>query len=514
MKINNSNQLRFGVVLSYVQMAAAIVLQLVYTPFALRILGNQEYGLLQTTVSTVAMLSILSLGFNASYIRYYTRRKQDNDEQGIYKLNGLFLILFCILGTVVLACGLFLAGNLELVFDQGLTQQEYITGRILLIIATANLSLSFVKSVFSNIITAHEKYVFLKVVAMIESVGAPVINFAILYMGLRSIAMTVVSLVLGVIGFVLYGYYVLRVLKQKFVFRGLELGLLKDLACFTSFILINMIVDQVNNQVGKLVLARFCGTAIVTLYAVGVNFSNYYTQFSTAISGIFTPRVHQMVISTEKDPALQRKTLTGFFTKVGRIQFLLLALIMSGFVLFGQTFLQLWVGPGYEESYYVALICMIPATIPLIQNVGIEIQRAENLHHYRSYIYGIMAVFNILISIQLCQSWGAVGTAVGTGFACLVGNGLVMNIFYHKKINIDMLVFWRNILRQILGLLPAFVVGYIITQVARFRSWLHLGGGIAIYVVAYLLSAWLLAMDETEKSLVRRMVQKVVRRGA
>lgn len=513
MRLNNQKQLRAGVALSYVQMAVAIVIQLVYTPFALRILGDNEYGLMQTAFSTVAMLSVLSLGFNSSYIRYYARYKQNNDAQAIHKLNGLFLILFCILGSVVLASGLFLAGNLELVFDDGLTAQEYATGRVLLIIATVNLAMSFARSVFSNIITAHERYVFLKCVAMVESVGTPVINFVVLYFGMRSVALAVVSLVLGLIVFALYGVYVLSVLKQKFIFRAFEKGLLKSLFCFTSFIVINMIVDQINNQVDKLVLARFCGTAVVTLYSVGINFSNYYTQFSTAISGIFTPQVHQMVISTEKDPVLQRKTLTDFFTSVGRIQFFLLALIMSGFILFGQSFLMLWVGPEYNASYYVALVCMLPGTIPLIQNVGIEIQRAENLHHYRSYIYGIIAIFNLLISIQLCQIWGAVGAAIGTGVACLLGNGLIMNIFYHKKINIDMLVFWRSILRQLLGLVPAMAVGCVIAQVGKFTGWLQLVGGIAIYVAAYLLSAWLFAMNPKEKDLVGRVAQKFLHRG-
>lgn len=505
--------MRLSVIISYLQMVLAIAISIFYTPYALKVLGDNEYGLLQTANSTVAMLSVLMLGFNSSYIRYYARYKQAGDQEAIYKLNGLFMVLFCVLGSLVLGCGLFLAGNLELVFDDGLTVQEYATGRVLLIITTLTLALSFPRTVFSNIISAHERYVFLKGVAMVESVGGPLMNFAVLYFGLRSVAITSVALTVGTVVFLLYGYYAIRVLKQKFIFRNFEKGLLGSLFRFTGFIAINLIVDQVNNQVDKVLLARFCGTAVVSVYAVGINFSNYYTQFSTAISGIFTPRVHRMVISTEHDLALQRRELTTFFTKVGRMQFLLLALVASGFVLFGQQFLTLWVGPGYKESYYVALACMLPGTVPLIQNVGIEIQRAENCHHYRSIIYGIIAAFNVAVTIYLCQIWGAAGAALGTGAACVLGHGIIMNVFYHKKVNIDMIVFWRNILRQALGMLPAFAVGFVVAKWIVIESWLALLGCVMIYMAAYLASVLTCSMNEEEKTVCRALLQKIYHRG-
>ena len=307
--------------------------------------------------------------------------------------------------------------------------------------------------------------------------------------------------------------YAIRVLKQKFIFRDFEKGLLSSLFKFTGFIAINLIVDQVNNQVDKVLLARFCGTAVVAVYAVGINFSNYYTQFSTAISGIFTPRVHHMVISTEHDLAEQRRVLTAFFTKVGRMQFLLLALISSGFVLFGQQFLNLWVGPGYRESYYVALACMLPGTVPLIQNVGIEIQRAENRHHYRSVIYGIIAVFNVAVTIYLCQIWGAAGAALGTGAACILGHGLIMNLVYHKQININILAFWRSILGQMLGMVPAFAVGVLIAKYVAIDSWLKMGGCAMAYALVYLVSVGCLSLNQEERKLCRVLLGKISSRG-
>ena len=70
------NQLKMGSILSYLQMALNILINLVYTPIMIYTLGKSEYGLYQTVTSTISMLSILSLGFNASYVRFFSKYKQ------------------------------------------------------------------------------------------------------------------------------------------------------------------------------------------------------------------------------------------------------------------------------------------------------------------------------------------------------------------------------------------------------------------------------------------------------
>ena len=160
-----TNQLKVGSILSYVQMGLSIVVGLAYTPIMIRLLGQSEYGLYNTVSSTISMLSLLSLGFNSSYIRYFSKYKAENDEISIQKLNGLFLIIFGIIGLVALLCGAFLSFNLNLVFDEGLTGEEYRIAKVLMLLLTVNLAISFPMSVFQNIISAHERYIFLKLLA-------------------------------------------------------------------------------------------------------------------------------------------------------------------------------------------------------------------------------------------------------------------------------------------------------------------------------------------------------------
>ena len=393
------NQLKAGAIISYLQMAIQILIGLVYTPVMIRLLGQSEYGLYNTVASTISMLSVLRLGFNNSYIRYYSIYKKRNDTKAIDCLNGLFITIFSFIGIITFACGIFLTNHLSIVFSDGLTTSEYEIARVLMILLTINLAISFPMSVFSNIISAHEKFIFLKCLEIIKNVLGPMVTLPLLLMGFRSIAMVAVSLIVSLITDICYVIYVFLVLKNRFAFNKLEKGLFSDLFAYTVFIAIELIVDQINWNIDKVLLARYRGTVMVAVYSVGYSLYTYYQTFSSSISGVFTPRIHK-IVNSGTSIENQRTELTELFTKVGRIQFLMLALIASGVVFFGKFFIvRIWAGRGYEDSYIVALLLIIPASIALIQNLGIEIQRAEFKHQFRSIVYVGMACINLIMSI-------------------------------------------------------------------------------------------------------------------
>ena len=532
--MKHHNQLRSGSLLTYVQMTLNIIVSIAYTPFMLRILGKSEYGLYSTVASTIAILSVLSLGFGGSYVRYYILYRKEKADDKIARLNGLFLIVFSVIGLIALACGLYLTFHLEMVFKTGLTDAEYHTARILMLLLTANLAVSFPMSVFSNIISAQEQFVFLKATEILRTVVSPLVTLPVLLAGYGSIGMVVVTVTISVFVDVLRLIYCFGKLHIRVSFRNFDGAVLKDIAVFSGFIAINMVVDQVNNNLDKLIITRYCGTAATAVYAVGQQLHTYFISFSTAVSSVFTPRIHQLVQDNKDDKARLRTVLTELFVRVGRIQFLILSLVCTGIIFFGKRvgriqflilslvctgiiffgkpFIYFWAGPGYDDAYIIVLLLIIPGMVPLTQNLGIEMQRAQNLHKYRSIIYGAMAIGNLAISIWLCRYLGAIGCAIGTAVAVALANGLVMNIFYQRRLNIDVTVFWKNIGRMALGLLPPAACGVLMMLFVNLYRIPMLLGGIIVYTAIYCASVWLLSMNGYEKALVGGMVRKVLRK--
>ena len=498
------NQLKAGVILSYIGMIAQNLISIIYTPIMLRLLGRNEYGLYNLVSSVVGYLGLLSFGFGSAFIRYYSRYKVKDDEEGMARINGMFMIIFLGISLMSLMSGTILILNIQSIFKDGLTPQEINTARILMILMVINIAISFPASIFDSNLTANEKYVFQKVVSLLKSVLNPFLALPLLLLGYKSISLVIVTTILTIISFGVNMWYCFKKLKIRFVFKKFDFSLMKEMWIFSFYIFLNMIVDQINWSVDKFILGMFKGTIGVAIYSLGAQINTYYLSFSTSVSSVFIPKIHRIVSETNDN-----KILTDIFTKVGRIQFIILSFILTGFIFFGQYFINIWAGSGYSEAYYIALILIVPVTIPLIQNLGIEIQRAKNLHKFRSVIYFFIAIGNIFISIPLCKIFGGIGTAIGTSVSLIIGNGILMNIYYHKKVGLDIKYFWREILKFTPALIIPFIFGIIINIIIGIDNiFIFIGLGI-IYTIIFILSAYFIGMNDEERILFIGPIIKV-----
>lgn len=502
-------QKKLGVILQYAQMGLSILISFAYTPIMLKILGQAEYGIYNLSSSIISYLGLLSLGFGASYIRFYSVYKKDNDEKGIAKLNGLFLLTFAAISIITIVCGAVLSLNVSLFFNETYTARDKNIAVVLMLFMTFNLAMSFLSSVFVSYITAQEKFVFQKLLSIVRTVIGPFLTLPALLMGFGSIGMVVVTTVVGLLVDVSNVAYCIGKLKMKFTFSHPDFKLLKSIAGFSVWLAINQIIDQINWQTDKVVLGKICGSVSVAIYAIGSQINSYFLQFATAISNVFTPQIHRIENSGKSKEQINSEHLS-LMIKVGRLQFMILALVLSGFIFFGKFFILKWAGEGYENSYYVALLLICPAIISLIQNIGMEIQRAKNRHRFRSIAYLIMAFFNVLVSVWFASMWGEIGAAIGTTLSIVLANGIIMNVFYHKALHIDMIKFWKSILRFIPSLIAPIAAGVIMNIFFPPKTLIVFGIQVIIYTVIYCVSVYFMGMNQDERNIIKRPVLKVL----
>ncbi len=499
------NQLKTGVIISYCTQAVNILSGLIYTPVMLRLLGQSEYGLYQLVYSVVSYLGLLSLGFNGSYVRFYSRYKAKDDERGITGLNGMYLTIFLALATLCIILGTIMTAGAEMIFGSGLTPEELGKAKVLMEIMVINIALTFVNSVFISFITAHERFFFQKLIEFLRVLFNPFLTLPLLLLGYGSVGMVAVTTLLTLAALLSNLFYAFKKLHMQISFTSFKFSLLKEMSLFTVFVFINMIVDQINWSVGKFLLGRFLGTTAVAVFGVAGQLNSMYLVLANAVSGVFVPRVNKIVATTNDNHAL-----TTLFTRVGRIQFLILGLVITGYIFFGQEFILFWAGEGYREAYVIGLLLMVPVTVPMVQTLGIEIQRAKNMHKARSVMYLFMAVVNVLISIPCIQYFGASGAAFGTALSLIIGNGLLMNWYYHKKIGLDIFGFWKQILRFLPAMVIPVATGIVLRMFFPLGTIIGLGLAMALYCAIYALSMFLFGMNRSEKDLIILPVKKVL----
>lgn len=515
MKLNKINHIRWGVILTYFSLVINIILSIIYTPIMLRILGQSEHGLFSTVSSTMSWLSLLGLGIGSSYIRYFAKYKVRKDEESLASLNGLFLIIFCLIGVVALLCGVVIANNLPFIFADGMTSSEYKLARKLALIVTVDMAIGFPASVFSAIIRANEKYVQSKLVALFQNVCTPLLTLPLLLMGYGSIGMIAATTIIDFIAYSFNVLYCLKKLHIRIKVYGFEPGIIKGIFSFSIIIAINSLIAQFATGLDKMLITRYVNTAAASIYAIGCSLYNYYSAFSSAVSSVFATRIHGITAKFENDKCQLKKLLTEQFVKLGRIQYLIQMLLLTGIIFFGRTFIHFWAeggGQDYSNSYWVAILLCVSSTVPLIQNIGNEIQRAQNKHKFRTLFYAIMTVINVGLTIVLCMFWGEIGAAVGTAISTIIVDVIIMNIYYHKHLFIDMCVFWREIMKMSKGMLLPLGIGLIMSFLSIdtiFEMMLY----IMVYTVVYCLSMWHWAMNKEEKELcLGWLVKKVSRK--
>ena len=505
------NQLKAGVVLNYVVIFLNTVVGLLYTPYMLRMMGQSEYGLYSLVASVIAYLTVLDLGFGNAIVRYTAKFRAEKKTEEQYEMFGMFFLLYLVIGIIAFGIGLGLYFNVGTLFGDTMTAVELDRARIMMLLLVANLAFTFPMSIWGSVIQAYEDFVFQKSLNIIRIMLNTAVMICLLHFGYKAVAMVVVQTIFNVLTLVVNFIYCRRKLNIHiyFRFRHFHWGFLKEVAIYSFWIFLNAIMDRVYWSTGQFVLGAMVGTAAVAVFAIAIQLEGMYMQFSTAISSVFLPKVTAMVATNRS-----RKEISDLFISTGRIQYIVLAYILSGFIIFGRQFIELWAGAGYSDAYIISLLFFIPLTVPLIQNLGITILQARNEMKFRSVLYIIIALVSLAMQIVLTRHFGGIGCAMGVSGALVVGQILIMNVYYRRRQDLDIKTFWKEISKMsIIPIVLIFSSMLVIRHFFVLDSWGKLILGIAAFSLVYIPLFFRFSMTDDERNLFISMVHKIFARA-
>ncbi len=501
------SQLKAGALLSYIALFISSAISIVYTPIMLKYLGQSEYGLYSLATSASGYIGVLNFGLGNAVIRYTAKYKALKDEDGCSRLYGMFFIMYSILGALALVSGIILTLNSENIFSNSLSVTEVNKLTVLMIIMVINISIGIGLGLFSVIVLAHEKFIIQKVITIAGSIINPIIMVPLLIMGYGSVSLVIVTTIISFITILINIYYCFRVLKIKMVFKKVQKDLLKEILIFSSYIFLNLVIDKIYWSTDQFILGIYSGTVAISIYTIGASFTGYFSGLSAAISNVFLSKVTGMVTKEASD-----KEISDLFIRVGRIQYIILSFALSGFIVFGREFIDLWVGKEYSDSFIIAVIILIPSIVSLIQGMGGIILQAKNMQRFKSVVYFLIAIGNVFLTILFVQWWGVIGSAIATAAAFTIGNIVVMNVYYWKKLKIEILKFWINILNMSFPFAMSLAFGLTINKIMLADSWIILFIKMVVFSILYTILMWLIGMNNYEKDLILSPLKHITRR--
>ena len=490
-------------ILSYINLAIGNLIPFFYTPIMLELLGQSEYGLYKIASSTTSYLSLMAFGIGSAVSRFIIKARTQEGKEAEQRMFGLFNLLFQAIALLTLMVGGMITWKLDLLYGVSLTAAELSRMQILVGLMVINTAVGFSATSYSAVVSSHERFLFIHSVNVLTTIGAPLLNLVVLFMGYRSVGMAVVSLSLNVVVRLIYMAYVRHALDLRPKYRNMPTGAIREIFAFSFWAFVSTIVSRIYTSTDTIIIGAIPELATVgaAIYSVGTTFSSIMYQLAQITPGLFAPRVNKMVFS-----GCSNEDLTDLVIKTGKLQGYVVALVCSGFIAFGKPFLNCYVGPGYWEAYWVAVIIMVPNCIPLVQSAANSVLQAKNMHSFRAKSYLVIALVNVAGTLLLVRKYGIIGAAIPTGVAYVFGQGLTMNWYYWKRVGLDIPRFWKSLLPIFSIAAGLCILTLVISRTVDFNSWGNLGIGIVCYTVLYMSMIWKFVLSEKEKQTVMGML--------
>lgn len=492
-----------GVLLSYLLMIFEVLSTLLLTPFIIRTIGQAEYGVFRLSSAIVTYLLILDLGVGNAVVRYVAKYRANKDKESNRKFLGVTTIYYAIIAAIVMALGIVLVLIFPNVFSAGLTADEIVLGQKLLGITVLNTAITLGTSAYNNVLIGYEKFTVSKGASIIQIILRIALTVGALYLGMGSIGIVTVNLLMTIVCRIFFVLYVLYKIKLKPLFKNFDFAFIKEIIVYSSFILLQMIATQINAFADQVLLGMFVqsSSVIIAIYGVGQILSQYFQTIGSSVTGVLMPGVVKMV-----ENRASPKALTTEMIRIGRIIFMMLAFIWVCFLIYGKQFIDLWVGENSEESYLVAVILMFAHLFILTEAIGTQILWAMNEQKEQSILKLLIVVVNIVLTILLIQWNPILGATIGTFISLVLGDVMVMNVIFAKKIKLNLRVYYKGLFK---GILPCLLLS---GAIGFAFSYLHLSGWIGFVVnvgvmaVAYAIPMILFGMNQQEKDMMRGML--------
>lgn len=493
------NQVKYGVVISYILMIVNALYGFFLTPYILGQIGNEAYGVYKTISAFTSSFMVLDLGLGGTMMRYIARFIADKKEEKIPNYIAMSFIQAGILSLVAAAVAAVFYTQLDTIYASGLTASELVKAKQLYIFLALGLVAHIFENVVNGVITGYNHFLLGNGIKLVRLIARILLVVLVLSVFQDSLALVLIDLFLTVLVIAVELVYIKLVLRVNVRFTDWDTCLFKESMKYTILMFITSVASQVNSNLDNVVVGAILGSSAVAVYSMALLIFAMFQQLSTAISGVMLPSVTNALVNDDE----RYSNTQALIVRAGRVQFMLLSAAFVGFVILGRTFIKLWLGDGYEDVYVIGLILMPASLLELCVNVCLSVLRAKNLLGFRTYVLLASTAVNAIITVAGTYFWGYYAAAVGTAASYLLGSVIVMNIYYNKKLGFNMLSIYKRIMSRIwLCLILSGAACWLVSGLFD-SPMIKMTAGVAAFAVVYAVSLVAYGMSAEEKELLK-----------
>lgn len=494
-----------GIVLSYANTVISMVCGLFLSTFLLQTLGKVEYGIYQTVAAFANYLVLLEFGTGTVMVRNISicLEKKSGKEEVNKNISTLWSITtFLSIVISVVACILFLL--FDLIYAKSFSGEQIVYAKKIFVIITVYLILSFYGQTLKSLVLAFEDYTYKSKIALFTTGCRTALLILLVLFFKYAIVVAIVDMTISIVTTVYSYFYCKRKFKIELNFKNFDKLILKSSLPLCVAIFLQAIINQANNNVDKFLIGILLNPESVAVYSIPLYIFSIFSSFTTIPISIYAPQVVRDV-----SKGLRKRELADTLIQPCRIIVLIGGAILFGFISAGEQFITFFYGAEYKQTWIIAIILMVPMFINMSNGILINVLDAMNKRMSRSVFLCLTTILNIILTIYGINTWGIIGAAIATAVSTVLGQILLMNVYYKKVIEIPVVYLFYKIFRGIL--LWQIIASIVCLQVKSYLSNIYVSfviTGILYLTISF--GGWMLfGANNNEKTYAKKMIQKV-----
>ena len=462
-----NRQVVLGAAVSYLAIAFNILSGLIYTPWMIRMIGDDQYAL-YTLALSIINLFLLDFGIGGAVTKYlsnYYAREQYREAASfmgiVYKV---FFVISCLIAT---GLGIYYC-LIDVVYVRLLPEEVRVLKRLFLIVATYSV-LSFPFITFNGVLLANEEFIALKLCNLGQKVLNVLLIVWLLLAGGNVYALVLVNAISNAM-FLLIKYIIIKKrTSQNVSLAYWDAGIAKSLFGYSTWTTVMGLAQRCIFNIMPTIIVALMGTTEVTVFSLASTLEGYVYVFSDAINGMFMPQISRIIVGENVE-----ENITKLMSKVGQYHIWTLGLIFVGFLVLGDSFVDNWLGEGYWGVYFCTAILIFPSLIEIPQQVANTTLLAKDVVKQQALVYSGMAVLNILLSFLIIPVMGIIGASIAICISYLF-RAVGLNILYRKYLKIDLKYYFKTVYSKWIGCVcVTAALGFPIAQTVTMEGWLGL----------------------------------------
>ena len=433
-----------GTIFGYLSVLVSIVSGIILTPWIIDNIGKPEYGLYGLATSLISLF-LLDLGLSTTTNTYLAKLRAKGDKDGVQRFLAAIFKIYLTLDIIfiLIIAGLYFAA--PVIYQYSYQPHEIQTLQYLLLIVGGYSLISFPSTCFIGVISTYEKFSMNKLIDLIQKIVYFVLTIVAIKLNWGVIGITAVNVGSGLLAVLIRFIYMITYLNVKLDLRlRVTRDELKSIFVFSSWSLVYAVCFRLIFNITPSILGIVSTPDEIALFTIVTTVEGYIYTFGAMTSTFFLAKVARTDQSGNEDEV--REHIQALASKIGKIQFVVIACIMIGFISVGQEFISIWFngdqsfGPVY---YCIVILC----TSEIFAIPQIIFNSSMYTHGYIRQIAInsiVKAAINLGLSFWLSSIYGALGASIAIGVAGVVSL-ILDNIAYRRCLKVSLLRFFKSI---------------------------------------------------------------------